>query len=188
MQHEMAVAVPDQQQQQMYQQSVDAALALGLDPADPDVMQRPPRAQGSSMITRSMWIRIVFVGLIMALGTLGMLDASLPGDLIEGTGSLAYARTMAFTTLMLFQLFNVFNASDTASIAQTVRGRNWWLWAALVLLLGLHVLVIYMPLLQPTFSTVSLSLGDWGWCMLVASSVLWLRELSKFATRSFART
>ena len=53
----------------------------------------------------------------MAAGTLLVLDAGLPGGLIDGSGTLAYARTLAFTTLVLFQLFNVFNArSDVQSM------------------------------------------------------------------------
>ena len=92
------------------------ALALGVDPPDPDVMQQRPRPRSQGVITRRMWTGIFFVGTIMAIGTLGVLDASLPGGLIAGSGDLTYARTMAFTTLMLFQLFNVFNArSDEAS-------------------------------------------------------------------------
>src|SRR3712207_754063 len=55
------------------------ALALGLDPDDPRVMRQPPRPQGSGVITRRMWSGIVFVGLIMAAGTLLALDISLPG-------------------------------------------------------------------------------------------------------------
>ena len=52
----------------------------------------------------------------MAAGTLLVLDASLPGGLIEGSGNLRYAQTMAFTTLVLFSIFNVFNArSDERS-------------------------------------------------------------------------
>jgi len=46
----------------------------------------------------------------MAVGTLLVLDASLPGGLIAGSGDLRYAQTMAFTTLVLFSLFTVFNA------------------------------------------------------------------------------
>src|SRR5919201_2324753 len=68
------------------------ALALGVDPADPDVMQRRPRPPGSPVITGRMWLGIAFVGLIMAGGTLLVLDASLPGGLIAGSGDLPYAR------------------------------------------------------------------------------------------------
>src|SRR5690606_32147751 len=86
------------------------ALALGLDPADDGLMHEPPRPSGEGVLTPQMWRGIVFVGAIMAAGTLLVLDSSMPGGWIEGTGTLPYGQTMAFTTLMLFQLFNVVNA------------------------------------------------------------------------------
>jgi Ca2+-transporting ATPase len=157
------------------------ALAVGVDPADRDVMKRSPRPHGEGVLTRRMWSGIFLVGAIMAVGTLFVLDASLPGGLIEGSGSVDYARTMAFTTLVIFQLFNVFNArSDERSAFSGLFG-NGWLWAAVGFSLLLHVLVIYVPFLQQAFSTVPLSAGDWLFCTAVASSVLWLRELSKVA-------
>jgi Ca2+-transporting ATPase len=55
------------------------ALALGVDPADPEVMNVPPRSRDEGVITRCMWVGIFFVGAIMAAGTLIILDASLPG-------------------------------------------------------------------------------------------------------------
>jgi Ca2+-transporting ATPase len=163
------------------------ALALGLDPADPDVMNQQPRPRGEGVITRRMWIGIVFVGAIVAIGTLGILDSGLPGGLVPGNGTLPYARTLAFTTLMLFQLFNVFNARSDERSALHGFFTNKWLWGAIVLSVLLHALVIYAPFLQRAFDTVGMSLGDWLRCSLVASSVLWLRELSKFWTRRAAR-
>jgi P-type Ca2+ transporter type 2C len=160
------------------------ALALGVDPADAGVMNQPPRPRGEGAITRRMWAGIFFVGAVMATGTLIVLDASLPGGLIEGSGSLGYAQTMAFTTLMMFQLFNVVNARSDERSAFSGLFRNHWLWAAIGLSLLLHVAVIYVPFLQEAFSTVSLSASDWLRCLLAASSVLWLRELSKFVTRA----
>ena len=163
------------------------ALALGLDPADRSVMDLPPRPQGSGVITRRMWGGIAFVGLIMAAGTLFVLDYALPGGLIEGSGDLPYARTMAFTTLMLFQLFNVLNArSDEQSAFQGLL-TNPWLWGAVLLSLVLQLVVVYAPPLQPAFGTVALSFGDWLLCAAVASSVLWLREASKLFVRAAIR-
>jgi len=164
------------------------ALALGLDPADPEVMNRSPRPQGSGVITRRMWSGIAFVGLVMAAGTLLVLDASLPGGLVQGSGDLPYARTMAFTTLMLFQIFNVFNARSDERSAFSELFHNPWLWGALVLSVLLQVVVVHAPFLQPAFGTVGLSLSDWFLCAAVASSVLWLREASKFFVRSISRT
>jgi P-type Ca2+ transporter type 2C len=104
------------------------ALALGVDKADGQLMTLPPRPAGEPVITRQMWRGIAFVGAVMAIGTLFILDASLPGGFIAGTGDLAYAQTRAFTTLVLFQLFNVFNArSDTESAFRNLF-RNRWLW------------------------------------------------------------
>jgi Ca2+-transporting ATPase len=163
------------------------ALALGADPADAGLMKLSPRPRHEGIITRRMWAGIFFVGTIMAAGTLLVLDSSLPGGLIEGTGNLRYAQTMAFTTLMLFQLFNVFNARSDEQSAFRGFFHNRWLWSALGMSLALHVAVIYVPFLQSAFSTASLTSGDWLRCAAVASSVLWLRELSKLVTRTAAK-
>ena len=158
------------------------ALALGVDPADAGIMNQPPRPRGEGVITRRMWAGIFFVGAVMAIGTLAILDASLPGGLIEGSGTMAYAQTMAFTTLMMFQLFNVFNARSDERSAFDELFSNHWLWAAVGLSLLLHGAVVYIPFLQQAFSTTNLNAGDWLRCVAVASSVLWLRELSKVIT------
>ena len=160
------------------------ALALGVDPADPGLMHEPPRSKKEGVITTAMWFGIFVVGVVMALGTLLVLDASLPGGLISGSGDLRHAQTMAFTTLMLFQLFNVFNARSDTRSAFSRLFTNRWLWAAVGLSLVLHVFVIYTPFLQQAFSTSGLSAGDWLLCLGVASSVLWIRELNKVVVRA----
>jgi Ca2+-transporting ATPase len=159
------------------------ALALGVDPADPGVMEQRPRARGERAITPGMWAGIAFVGAIIAAGTLVVLDASLPGGLIDGAGGLRYAQTMAFTTLLFFSLFNVFNARSDERSAFSGMLSNAWLWGAILLSLGLQAAVVHVPALQRAFSTVSLSPGDWLRCAAMGSSVLWLRELSKLAIR-----
>jgi Ca2+-transporting ATPase len=163
------------------------ALALGVDPVDASIMENKPRPRSEGVMTHRMWAGIFFVGAIMAAGTLLVLDASLPGGLIEGSGNMRYAQTMAFTTLIMFQLFNVFNARSDEQTAFHGFFQNHWLWGALSLSLALHVAVIYVPFLQNAFSTVSLSFSDWLCCVAVASSVLWLRELSKMLTRATAK-
>ena len=98
-----------------------------------------------------------------------------------------YAQTMAFTTLVFFSIFTVFSARSDERSAFDGLFSNRWLWAAVGLAGVLQVLVIYTPFLQQAFSTVSLSAGDWLRCVVVASSVLWLRELSKAVTRAKTR-
>jgi len=163
------------------------ALALGIDPGHPAAMRRPPRPRGEGVITGRMWAGIVYVGMIMAVGTLAILDASLPGGLIEGSGDMRYAQTMAFTTLVLFSLFTVFNARSDERSAFAELFSNGWLWGAVALSLLLQAAVVYLPFLQQAFSTVPLGAADWLLCAAVASCVLWLRELSKLLARR-ART
>ncbi len=160
------------------------ALALGVDPGDAGLMREPPRPRGERVITRGMWAGIFFVGAVIAAGTLFAFDAALPGGLIEGSGTMRYAQTMAFTTLVFFSLFTVFNARSDERSAFVGLFSNKWLWGSVLLALLLQAAVIYVPFLQQAFSTVSLSPGDWLRCAAVASSVLWLRELSKIVKRA----
>jgi P-type Ca2+ transporter type 2C len=160
------------------------ALALGVEPADHGVMERPPRDPRSRVITGRMWLDIVLVGAIMAIGTLGVIDWALPGGLLAGgSGTVPYAHTLAFTTLVFFQLFNVFNARFEDRSAFHNLGSNRWLWLAVLLSSALQVVVIYTPFLQAAFGTEPLSATDWLICIGVGSSVLWLIELKKLTQR-----
>ncbi len=163
------------------------ALALGIDPADEEVMSRPPRPPGESVITRRMWFGILQVGVIMAAGILYVVDASLPGGLIHGTATIQYAHTMAFTTLVFFSLFAAFCARSDERSAFANLFSNGWLWGAVGLSILLQIAVVYVPFLQKAFSTVALSASDWARCLLVGSSVLWVTEVTKLALRMRAR-
>ncbi len=163
------------------------ALALGMDPADPGIMHRPPRPHEEGVITAGMWRGILLVGVIFATGTLLVIDASLPGGLIEGVGDVRHAQTMAFTTLVFFSLFTVFNARSDVESAFRGLFSNPWLWGAVLLALCLQLAVVYAPFLQQAFSTTALSGRDWLVCAATGSSVLWLRELSKLAAARVAR-
>jgi Ca2+-transporting ATPase len=165
------------------------ALALGVDPKDPDVMQRPPRERGGGVLTKDDWLRLAGIGAIMMVGTLAVLDAYYPGGLFspfaKGTGpnvaDETSARTMAFTTLMMFQLFNAFNCRSAWRSAFIGLFDNPWLIGAVALSLFMHVVVIYVPFMQTAFHTVPLSLADWVIATAVASTLLIIMELVKWA-------
>jgi Ca2+-transporting ATPase len=116
-----------------------------------------------------------------------VLDASLPGGFVNGGGSLRYGQTMAFTTLVLAQLFNVFNARSAERSAFVGLFANHWLWGAVGFSLALQLLVIYVLPMQRAFSTLALSAGDWARCAAAASMVLWASELLKLVNRRVAR-
>ena len=160
------------------------ALALGVDPPEENLMRQPPRPNGEPVITGEMWRGIFFNGTVMAIATLLVLDASLPGGFIPGTGNLRYAQTMAFMSLTLAQFFNVFNSRSDRRSAFAGIFSNRWVWLALGLSLVLQAVVIYVPPMQQAFGTTSLSLTDWVKCLIPASAVLWARELWKLARRT----
>ena len=159
------------------------ALALGVDPTDASAMTRPPRPRAERVITGQMWTSILIVGVTMAVATLFTLDLSLPGGFVEAQDNLAHAQTMAFTTLVLAQLVNVFNARSEWRSAFTLLFANHWLWVAVLASLVLQTLVIYVPVMQRAFGTVTLGPRDWLECAAMASVVLWVSEIMKAIRR-----
>jgi P-type Ca2+ transporter type 2C len=167
------------------------ALALGIDPKDPDAMERRPRRSGSGILLTEDWIRLGCVGVLMMIGTLAVLDAYYPGGLLtlfaQGTGpntvDEAHARTMAFTTLMMFQLFDVYNCRSRRRSAFSGFFRNKWLLVAIAFSLGAQALVIHVPFLQMAFHTVPLSMTDWLIATGVSSTLLIGMELAKIVLR-----
>jgi Ca2+-transporting ATPase len=81
------------------------AIALGVEPADEGLMRRPPRPHGERVVTPRMWSGIFFVGVIMAAGTLFVLDAALPGGFVEGTGDMRTRSPWRSRRCFLFQMF-----------------------------------------------------------------------------------
>ncbi|HEX6721968.1 MAG TPA: HAD-IC family P-type ATPase [Burkholderiaceae bacterium] len=167
------------------------ALAMGVDPQTDDVMARSPRRLTDRAIDTRMWIDVMFAGLVMALATLLTLDWQLSGGLIQGsrgglfdgTEDLPAARTAAFNTLVLAQLFHCFCARSDMTSAFHRLFANHWLWAAITVSLLLQVAVIHVGWLNVAFGTVPLTIGQWAGCAAMASTVLWATELRKVVLR-----
>jgi P-type Ca2+ transporter type 2C len=160
------------------------ALAMGVEPPPDDVMSRPPRRMTDHLIDAEMQWGILFVGVVMALVTLVAFDLALPGGLVEGDGTITDARTMAFTTLVLAQLFNCFNARSARASAFRHLFTNPALWAAIALSALLQVAVVHLPVLNRGFGTTALDLRGWLVATALASLVLWAEELRKLARRA----
>ncbi|HEU4450637.1 MAG TPA: cation-translocating P-type ATPase [Gaiellaceae bacterium] len=152
------------------------ALAMGVDPPPDDVMRHPPRRLSDRVIDGEMWLGIFWVGLVMAAATLAALDLGLSGGVLGGSGEIDEARTMAFTTLVLAQLFNCFNARSDRTSAFHNLFTNPWLWGAVALSSALQVAVVQLPFLNDAFGTTPLPLDGWLTCVALASMVLWAGE------------
>ncbi len=168
------------------------ALALGVDPKDPDVMKRQPRRHGSACSSTEDWIRLACVGLLMMVGTLAVLDAYYPGGLFTlfatATGpnvaDEAHARTMAFTTLMMYQLFDVYNCRSRRRSAFGGFFENKWLLVAIAFSLGTHMLVsVRAGRCRRHSIRCALSPLDWLIATAVSSTLLVAMELAKIVLR-----
>ncbi len=161
------------------------ALALGVDPPRPGLMEEPPRDPKAHILTMRRLGKLLAYGATMTVGTLGVLYYGL-SQIEAGEGNVgpgqAHALTLAFTTFVLFQFFNVFNARAEHDSAFTKHFFcNGKLWLALTGVLIMQVLAVHWPPVQAVFHTTALSMIDWGIAVAVSSSVLWLEEARKGA-------
>ena len=154
------------------------ALALAFEPPERGIMRRPPRDPGEPVLSRLFLWRILFVSVILVIGTFGLFVWHL-----ESGAGIAYARTVAVNTLVVFEIFYLFNSRF---ILEPVLNRH-GLFGNRYVLLAVGLLVIfqlaftYIPTMQSLFGTAALDLETWAVILLVASSVLWLVELEKVA-------
>jgi Ca2+-transporting ATPase len=160
------------------------ALALGLEPAEPDVMKRPPRPSDESLFAGGLGLHVLWVGLLMGLGTIGIFAWLLQSR------DLAYGRTAAFFTLTMFQMFHVLAIRSERNYLWRIGfASNPKLMEAVLLTVGFQFVIIYQPLIQPVFHTATLAVGDLISCTVVALTVYlavegekWLRYRdSRFA-------
>jgi Ca2+-transporting ATPase len=149
------------------------ALGLGSEHAEEGVMKRPPRDPKESPITKSMlWLIIVF-GIAMGIGTLIVFNLYIAKNL-------AYAQTMAFTTLVMFEMFAVVSARSFTAFKNILPFANKWLTMGILTSVLIQIAVIYIAPLQRVFGTVSITLMDWIVIIAVSSFGFILMEISKF--------
>ena len=154
------------------------AMTLGLEPARPGIMNEPPRSPVARILTLPRFARLLAYGAIMAAGTIGVFFYGLQ------TGEKSYALTLAFTTFVLFQFFNVFNArAERGTAFNRQFFANGKLWTALIGVVGLQVVVVHWGPAQEIFRTTDISVADWGLSFAVAASVLVLEETRKLVAR-----
>ncbi|MEW6609261.1 MAG: calcium-translocating P-type ATPase, SERCA-type [bacterium] len=155
------------------------ALALGIDPPDKGIMSSPPRKKRKKIVSIRRFAWMVYIGIIMMLSTLGIFYLYNPQE------NLDYARTIAFTTLMMLQMFNVMNCrSDRISAFRGLFSNMWLIWAILSSII-LQMVIIWTPL-RAIFHTTTISLLDCGGILLISSSVLVFGEIMKVSRKIFS--
>jgi P-type Ca2+ transporter type 2C len=140
------------------------AMALGVDGAEPGIMNRPPRIPGESIFARGLASKIGVRGTFIGLGTLLVFVVGL----LMGVNMLG-ARTMAFSTLVFSQLFHVFDCrSEERGIFEVGLFTNPYLVGAVLISTIMQLSVIYLPPLQAIFKTTALHSWQWIFILCVA--------------------
>jgi len=160
--------------------AVTLALSLAFEPPEVNVMHRPPRDSREPILNAHLLWRIIFVSLILMGGTFGLFLWEM-----QRGASIEHARTVAVNTLVMFEIFYLFNSRY---ITASVFNRAGFIGNPYVLM-AIAVLVIfqlgftYLPLLQTLFGTVAIGIDIWLRIVLVASTVLFLVEMEKVFLR-----
>jgi Ca2+-transporting ATPase len=146
------------------------ALALGVEPAEPGVMKRPPNPSSANIFDRAMIRGLLWMGAIMAAASL------LVGYLYWQAGNPAW-QTMTFTTLTLSQMAAALTArAEQESLLKIGLFSNKSMLRAILLTLVLQLMVLYVPVFQRAMGTVALSLTDLGIAFAVCLTVLLVIE------------
>ncbi|CAA6656347.1 unnamed protein product [Spirodela intermedia] len=209
------------------------ATALGFNPADDDIMRRPPRKSSEALINSWVLFRYLVIGSYVGMATVGIFivwytQASFMGIDLTADGhtlvSLAQLRswgacpnwvgfsaspfhaggrivsfsdpcdyfsagkvkatTLSLSVLVAIEMFNSMNAlSEDSSLLSMPPWRNPWLLVAMAVSFGLHLAILYIPLLASIFGIVPLSFSEWLLVILVSAPVILVDELLKFFGR-----
>jgi len=154
-------------------------VALAFEPGEKGLINRAPRRRDEPVISRLMAERLLIIGVVIAAGTLFTFTWALNRGY-----NLDHARTVALTTIVLFQLFNVFNVrSEGLSIFQIKMLSNPFLFYSVVASIIAQISIIYVPSFQLVFRTSALGVADWAMVTIVATTVLLAVEGEKALRR-----
>lgn len=158
------------------------AIALGVDPPDKDIMRQQPREKGESIFARGLWSKITVRGVLIGVCTL---LAFITGRFSRF--DLATCRTLALCTLVMSQLFHVFECrSERHSIFEIKLFTNPYLVGAVIVSMLMVASILYIPFLARVFDTVALNLAQWG-IVLFYSGIIFLVNSTYLLFRSKTR-
>jgi magnesium-transporting ATPase (P-type) len=160
--------------------AVTLALSLAFEPPEKNVMRRPPRNASEPILTPYLIWRVVFVSVILMSGTLGLYI----WEMARGM-SIEHARTVAVNTLVMFEIFYLFNSRYLKASIFNWAGLtgNRYVLMAIVILIVFQLGFTYLAPMQLLFGTTDIDFIIWLRILLVSSSVLFLVEIEKYFLR-----
>lgn len=160
--------------------TVTLALSLAFEPPEKNVMNRPPRNIDERLLDSYLVWRVIFVSFIMMGGTMGLFL----WEMAEGN-SIEHARTVAVNTLVMFEIFYLFNSRYIKDSVFNWAGftGNKYVLIAISILMIFQLGFTYLAPIQSLFGTTAIALNTWMKIIFVSSSVFFLVELEKYIVR-----
>jgi Ca2+-transporting ATPase len=156
------------------------ALALGVDPPEEGIMEKPPRAKDEGILNPRGLLTVLWQGLVLSVGAVAVYFAGAVLFRSTGIDGIRLTETMVFTTLVFVQLFHSFNAKNSENKAFNRNSfNNLFLLASVLISIGLQIAIIYIPMLQLIFKTAPLDLNMWLVVLMGAIAPVILIDLIK---------
>ena len=164
------------------------ALALGMEEAEADVMNRPPRDTKDGIFAKGLGFDVAYQGVMIALLTLA---AYFVGHFMEsGVWEIAQSAdgmTMAFLTMSMAEIIHAFNMRSQRGSVFRLTTHNKILWGAMLGSLILTTAVLYIPFLSDAFGFSHINLAEYGTALAIAVLVLPIVECVKWIQRHTAK-
>ena len=170
------------------------ALALGMEKAEPDTMNRPPRNSKDGIFAGGLGFDVIYQGVLVTVITLVayLIGASFEFggnwfDALRAAGESGHGMTMAFLAMSMCEIFHSFNLRSQRKSVFSLKGQNKVLWAAMLGSLALTTLVIEVPFLATAFGFTPIGLTEYAIAMGLAVLVIPVVELVKLIQRKLAK-
>ena len=164
-------------------------VSLAFEPGEDGVVDQPPRSVDEGVLSRRLWERTFFTGVVMAVGTLVLFRWQLDRPGVDPDAALVLAQTTALTTMVVFGALHVGNSrSETRSLFRLDPLSNPFLLGATGLALAIHVLAMYLPPTQFVLRIEPLDLATWVRILLVATTIVIAMEIDKAFRRRGGRS
>ena len=160
------------------------AVALGMEDAEKDVMQRPPRSRKESIFAGGLGFDVAFQGLVIT--ALTVFSYFLGHRLESGTWAIANSpagMTMAFLTLSMIEVFHSFNMRSRTASLFSLKKQNRWLWGTLAFSLLITAAVVFIPFLRSAFSFYPVTITEYLTALVLALAVIPVIEAEKAVRR-----
>ncbi|KMT21390.1 calcium-translocating P-type ATPase, SERCA-type [Clostridium cylindrosporum] len=150
------------------------AMALSLEKGEKDVMMRKARNKNEGIFANGLWSKIVLRGALIGVSTV----VAFAVTLVYADGNLKMARTVALCTLVMSQLFHVFECkSERNSVFKVGLFTNVYLILAVISSFALLMLIVYTPWMQSIFHTQGLGILNWGVVLLLSGAISLISSL-----------